>query len=84
MSWISRRTFLSKRAAQRYAQATGLTDTIAKANLRSAVLANYGKHNAFAQIREWYIDRAEREMTPLEKKKHKMKHRLEKMQEDFE
>ena len=40
MSWISRRTFLSKRAAQRYAQATDLTDTIAKTNVRSAVLAN--------------------------------------------
>lgn len=39
MSWISRRTFISKRAAQRYAQATDLTDTIAKTNLRSAVLA---------------------------------------------
>lgn len=39
MSWISRRTFISKRAGQRYAQATGLTDTIAKTNLRSAVLA---------------------------------------------
>ena len=39
MSWISRRTFISKRADQRYAQATGLTDTIAKTNLRSAVLA---------------------------------------------
>lgn len=39
MSWISRRTFISKRAAQRYAQVTGLTDTIAKTNLRSAVLA---------------------------------------------
>lgn len=39
MSWISRRTFISKRAAQRYTQATGLTDTIAKTNLRSAVLA---------------------------------------------
>lgn len=44
----------------------------------------YDKYNAFAQIREWYIDKAEREMTPLEKKKHKMKQRLEKMQEDFE
>lgn len=44
----------------------------------------YDRHNAFAQIREWYIDKAEREMTPLEKKKHKMKQRLEKMQEDFE
>ena len=44
----------------------------------------YEKYNAFAQIREWYIDKAEREMTPLEKKKHKMKQRLEKMQEDFE
>lgn len=39
MSWNSRKTFLSKSAAQRYAQATGLTDTIAKTNLRSAVLA---------------------------------------------
>jgi hypothetical protein len=37
--WVSRRSFISKRAAQRYAQATGLTDTIAKTNLRSAVLA---------------------------------------------
>lgn len=27
----------------------------------------YEKYNAFAQIREWYIDKAEREMTPLEK-----------------
>lgn len=44
----------------------------------------YEQHNVFAQIREWYIDKAEREMTPLEKKKHKMKQRLEKMQEDFE
>lgn len=44
----------------------------------------YGKHNAFVQIREWYINKAEREMTPLEKKKHKMKQRLDKMQEDFE
>ena len=44
----------------------------------------YDRHQAFAQIREWYIDKAEREMTPLEKKKHKMKQRLEKMQEDFE
>jgi hypothetical protein len=42
-------------------------------------------HNLiFKEIREWYIDKAEREMTPLEKKKHKMKQRLEKMQEDFE
>ena len=38
----------------------------------------YAKYNAFSQIREWYIDKAEREMTPLEKKKHKMKQRLEK------
>lgn len=44
----------------------------------------YGGYNAFAQIREWYIDKAEREMTPLEKKKHKMKQRLDKMQKDFE
>ena len=44
----------------------------------------YEKYKAFAQIREWYIDKAEREMTPLEKKKHKMKQRLEKMQEYFE
>lgn len=44
----------------------------------------YEQHNVFAQIREWYIDKAEMEMTPLEKKKHKMKQRLEKMQEDFE
>lgn len=43
----------------------------------------YEKVDAFAQIREWYIDKAEMEMTPLEKKKHKMKQRLEKMQEDF-
>lgn len=44
----------------------------------------YEKVEAFAQIREWYIDKAEREMNPLEKKKHKMNQRLEKMQEDFE
>jgi hypothetical protein len=44
----------------------------------------YEKVEAFAQIREWYIDNADMEMTPLEKKKHKMKQRLEKMQEDFE
>lgn len=44
----------------------------------------YGGHNAFAQIREWYINKAEREMTPLEKKKHKMKERLDKMHKDFE
>lgn len=44
----------------------------------------YEKVDAFAQIREWYIDRAEREMTPLEKKKHKMNQRLDKMKEDFE
>ena len=42
----------------------------------------YEKVEAFAQIR--YINKAEREMTLLEKKKHKMKQRLEKMQEDFE
>ena len=45
----------------------------------------YGEHNAFAQIREWYINNAKMKMmTPLEKKKHKMKQRLKKMQEDFE
>lgn len=44
----------------------------------------YEKVDAFAQIREWYIDKAEREMTPLEKKKHKMNQRLDKMKEDFE
>lgn len=47
----------------------------------------YGKHNAFAQIREWYIEelnKAKREMTPLEKKRHKMKQRLQKIQEDFD
>ena len=38
----------------------------------------YEKVEAFAQIREWYIDNADREMTPLEKKKHKIKQRLEK------
>ena len=47
----------------------------------------YAKHvhekvEAFAQIR--YINKTERKMTLLEKKKHKMKQRLEKMQEDFE
>lgn len=44
----------------------------------------YEKYEALAQIREWYIDRNEREMTPLEKKKHKMNQRLDKMKEDFE
>ena len=44
----------------------------------------YEKYEALAQIREWYIDRNEREMTPLEKKKHKMEQRLKKMQEDFD
>lgn len=44
----------------------------------------YEKVEAFAQIREWYIDNADMEMTPLEKKKHKMQQRLDKMQEDFE
>ena len=39
----------------------------------------YGGHNAFAQIREWYINKAERKMTLLEKKE-----RLDKMQKDFE
>ena len=42
----------------------------------------YEKVDAFAQIR--YINKTKREMTPLEKKKHKMKQRLDKMQEDFE
>lgn len=46
--------------------------------------AVYEKHNAFAQIREWFINKNEREMTPLEKKKHKMKQRLDKMPGDFE
>ncbi len=42
-------------------------------------------HNLiFKEIREWCIDKAESEMTPLEKKKYKMKQRLEKMQEDFD
>ena len=44
----------------------------------------YEKVEAFAQIREWYIDNADREMTPLENKKHKMQQRLDKIQEDFE
>ena len=44
----------------------------------------YEKVEAFAQIRELYIDKSEREMTPLEKKKHKMNQRLDKMKEDFE
>lgn len=44
----------------------------------------YEKVEAFAQIRELYIDNADKEMTPLEKKKHKMQQRLDKMQEDFE
>lgn len=44
----------------------------------------YEKVDAFAQIRELYIDNADMEMTPLEKKKHKMQQRLDKMQEDFE
>lgn len=44
----------------------------------------YDTHNSiFNQIREWYIDDAERKMTPLEKKKHKMEQRLKKLQEDF-
>lgn len=44
----------------------------------------YEKVEAFAQIRELYIDNADKEMTPLEKKKHKMQQRLDKIQEDFE
>ena len=44
----------------------------------------YDKYDTLAKIREWYIDKDEREMTPLEKKKHKMNQRLDKMKEDFE
>lgn len=44
----------------------------------------YDKYDTLAKIREWYIDKAEREMTPLEKKQHKMEQRLKKMQEDFD
>ena len=44
----------------------------------------YDKYDTLAKIREWYIDKDEREMTPLEKKKHKMNQRLDKMKDDFE